>query len=194
VARAADLRFVRIANSDDLFLNLWWASEANTSNEWDDRQSMLDPAEFFTFSTAFKTWAPMSLVTTDGWWHPVTAWKTTKLLREMERRLLPALLSMEREDEDLLMYESLPDGLKNSRAWGRLDVHGPQLPHAEWQDLFRIMPVGVPWTRRNRKLLILALSRRCHRGVRYRILDGLSSWGYHPREAYAPNSFRGNDS
>ena len=81
MANAADLRFVRIADSDDLFLNLWWAAEANTSDEWDDRQSMLHPSELFTFSTAFKTWAPMVFVSTDQWWYPATAGRQRNFAR-----------------------------------------------------------------------------------------------------------------
>jgi len=99
----------------------------------------------------------------------------------VKRRLLPALLRAEKDDEDLLIYQCLPDSLKSRIAGGQFHVSDPQLPHAEWQNLFEIMPLGVPWTRRNRKLAIRALSKNCHPGVRAEIMEGLGGWGYDPR-------------
>ena len=174
---------MRIADCDDLFLRLWWDSEYSVHDERDDRETMLDPTDLFTFSTAFRMWAPMFSVSKDGWWYPPREWPTKKL-RELKRRLLPELLLREEDDERLLVYECLPEGLKNRFSHQRLSVHGPQLPHAEWHHLFKIMPVGVPWTRRNRKLVIRALSRHCHPGVRSTILTGLSAWGLSPREIW----------
>jgi len=177
VRAVADVKFIRITDSDSLFLQLWDAVEANRDDEYDDRDILLFPAELFTFSTAFRTWMPTALVSKEDWWYPPYDWPNKKLA-DLRKRLLPALRRDDDNDEKLLLDECLPMSLKNWFARDALKARGPQLPHLEWLEMFKILPTAVPWTRRNRKLVIRALSDRCPPGLRYRILHGLSEWGF----------------
>jgi hypothetical protein len=177
VRAVADVRFIRITDSDNLFLQLWDAVEANVHDENDDRETLLAPAELFTFSISFRTWMPTALVSKKDWWYPAYDWPNKKFA-DLRKKLLPLLRRDDKSDEELLLYECLPMSLKNRFAYDALNVHGPQLPHLEWLEMFKILPTAVPWTRRNRKLVIRALSDRCPKGVRYRILHGLSEWGF----------------
>jgi hypothetical protein len=178
--RVADMRFVRIADSDDLFLKLWQSVEARNHDENDDRETLLDPADLFTFSTSFKRWAPRGLVSAQGWWYPANEWPRSKFT-EMKRRLLPRLMMSEQDDEGSILSECMPYSLKTNIAYNNLGSRRALLPHLEWLDLYKIMPLGIPWTRRNRKLALLAFSSRCDKWIRSVILHGLSEWGYDPR-------------
>jgi hypothetical protein len=174
---AADVKFIRIADSDDLFLRLWDAVEANVHNDHDGRDTLLFPAELFTFSTAFRIWMPGRTVTEKEWWYPPSDWPNKKLAA-LRKRLLPVLRRDDAQDDERLPYECLPESLKNRFAMQVIGIGGPQFPHSEWLEMFKLLPTAVPWTRRNRKLVIRALSDRCPAGVRYRILEGLSRWGF----------------
>jgi hypothetical protein len=175
VEEVADVKFVRITDSDELFLRLWCLIMTLRFSGEDHPNPPLSSLDLFTFLTEFRRWAPTGQISSSSWWYPPAEWPHKKL-DLLRRRLLPELLKADRDDESRIMHECLPDSMEH----GFGIYAGAQLPYSEWKRLYDLMPIEIPWTRRNRKLVIRALSTDCDEQVRFEILAGLSEWGYNP--------------
>lgn len=184
IQETCDLRFVRIRDSDELFLRLW--GRLCDENLWLDTR-LLDAADLFT-PIPMSERKVLSRVTLfqPKWNHGIVYreglededyWKlpSVKLLQGKYNPILRKIEehdSMNLEHDILRSARYLADPLNRSSV-PHPDEHDYSLRELQLEDQLALLPSGVQWTRRNRALFSLALGEGIGRSASIGILQTL---------------------
>jgi hypothetical protein len=172
LSRKADVRFVRCDDADELLLAMWYLLEPN--------KSLLLPSELFTGLTVTDQ-LELTDQTPDGEWafrpspdvgpQPSDSELRTAFgIPALREALVPVLDRIDQWDDRLLLLDCAPPSLRD-RVPESVDVHFDGPDPVELEQLRTLVTRNLPWTRRNRCLLRLALSERVDAGVAYKLLS-----------------------
>lgn len=188
VARSCNLCFIHNVDSDLFFLRLWHELHAD---EVRYGPPILEPYQFFNAS---RSWGRIRRQNPGiPWWEHVVnlppisfgTRTTVKPLRNFPRlvnlrhRALPILKKINRLDENCLMGDCLPrlpTEFTRRASYSVSDCN--RAIESELEELGRLIPVDLVWTRRNRKILELALGRRIDPFLTFILLQGLNHWTF----------------
>ena len=174
-----DLFFIRITDSDALFLKMWLEVHAEEERY---RPPLLDlynlvsapKGEMNFHGNEIKKWG----------WHEVLpvdkeALKNAPGFKEMKDEILPLLQKIERWDNNCMLYDCVPYYLKEKvmRIAAPANVISGTGP-PELELLRKALPIRVPWTRRNRKLLRLAFDDRIDPAMPFQLFDAFNMWNF----------------
>jgi hypothetical protein len=161
LAKTADVRFVRCDDADVLFIRLWQLLDGTGGSAW-----LLDEDDLFTPATVAEqieanvgeregAWAfnPASTLGDDPSPEQLRLALGVSALKE---HVMPLLDAIDKWDDELLPHDCLPERHREAAP------HAPEIyfdgPEAkEIGALRRAVTRRLPWTRRNRKLLRIAL-------------------------------------
>jgi hypothetical protein len=160
LAKTADVRFVRCDDADVLVVRLWQLLAGTGGSAW-----LLDADDLFTPATvaeqieanvggreaawAFNSAAALAGLSPEQQRHAIG-------VSALNEHVMPLLDAIDKWDDELLPYDCLPERHRERAP------HAPEIyfdgPEAkEVGALRRAVTRRLPWTRRNRKLLRIAL-------------------------------------
>jgi len=187
VKEASDVQFIRIADADQLFLEIWNELHVEHSDLRVDGNEVhvvtrpspmpiLEEYHLFNSSRDF----PISRTLPDSfreWWgfdgEPAKQDGPDPRLVKLRKDLLPLLDAIDHWDNEVLLFDCAPASIKNKLRLAKMPISWVEPP--ELRQLGERLPVNLEWTRRNRKLLRLALTTK---GVApYTVIPALLSWG-----------------
>jgi hypothetical protein len=182
VASKAHLSFIQISDSDVLFLKLWReAAMAEVYNVRHLEAGWLfgNNAELlFSHPARYSSPRKFSRETAKAWWDPHHVFQDREStfnygrLVELRRELKPLLARIEQWDDDCMILDCLPQSLRKMAY----DMGYPVSWSEKTSDLELLseIPIDVQWTRRNRKLLRVALSRSVDEVMPFELLGALT--------------------
>ena len=159
VRKNSDVRFIHIADADALFLRMW--HELHTDEEY-TKPPLLEEYHLFNLIRDVPLRRPALQEDVEKWWDVWQLPETNRELRnhqrlvELRRDLLPQLKARDKWDDDCLLWDCAPQSLRQ-----RIRDHGGAeswIEPPELRALTERVPIDIRWTRRNRKLLRLALT------------------------------------
>ena len=177
-----DVHFVRCDDSDYLFLKMWQFMSGMRGSAW-----LLHPFQLFTPQEIDEHMDAVAEPPPPQWWHPAPAPTGEGESRAQQRRdlgipalrkkLLPILKAIDDwDDGDLLRYECLPPDLRDSTVRApHFYFFGTEAPPIA--ELRKTISPRIAWTRRNRKLLKLALDVHTDPSISYDLLSCLDRMG-----------------
>jgi len=158
LTKVSDVRFVRCDDSDELFLRLWWALDGMV--EW-----LLDSSDLFTPATLSEQMEGAAGGVDEIEWgfnpspspgHTREEQRAALRIDALTQSVLPLVHAIDKWDDELLFYDCLPDKQKYlAKHEAAVELNGRE--PAETEALKKAITWLLPWTRRNRVLLRLAL-------------------------------------
>jgi hypothetical protein len=173
---AGDVRFIGIADSDALFLRMW--NELHADEEYLN-PPMFEPYHLFNMA-GYGARRHATREELEKWWDtPTLTETTTRALRnfpriaELRRELVPLLRALDKWDNDCLLWDCAPASLRARirKSGGAESWKEPP----EARVLRERIPVDIQWTRRNRKLLRMALGNHVDPMMPFTLLYGLKA-------------------
>ena len=174
IARRNDLRFVKIKNSDALFISLW--REIHSEPEL-YKPTLLAEYQLFNTQRSFPRRSPVGC----DWWGLIKLGSDEESCRnhpkliELRQKLCPILTELAAQDDEMMLYECMPEVLRPHVPTEKQHLLWSKLPSKE--KLEEALPVNFEWTRRNRKLFEMALGRDLECTLPFAILAGAAAWG-----------------
>ncbi len=187
VKAASDVRFIRIADADQLFLEMWNELHVERSELRVDRNEVhavprpssmpiLEEYHLFNSSRDF----PIRRSLPDSfreWWgidgELAEQDEPDPRLVKLRKDLLPLLDAIDRWDNDVLLFDCAPASIQDNLRRARKPISWVEPP--ELRQLGEQLPANIEWTRRNRKLLRLALTTKG--ATAYTLIPALLAWG-----------------
>ncbi len=180
IARGATIRFVQIVDSDVLFLKLVGALH---SDEKRYDPPVLDPLHLVSVPPGWRWQDSRKDLVAREWWPntpsiPGTFQKEREYppLVKLRNELLPLLMRLEKWDDDCLLFDCAPLSLKRKIENQVYPVSVEWKAPDEMRQLMEAVPLPIPWGRRNRRILQLALTRHLDPKMPFNLLMGLRQW------------------
>lgn len=174
VKKNSDVRFIRIVDADALFLRMW--HEIHTEEEY-MQPPLFEDYHLFNLMRPWPSLRSSSPEIVEKWWNVWQLPGSNRELRyhprlvELRRDLLPLLRKLEKWDDDCLLWDCAPSYVRE-RIRQRGGVESRKEP-PEIRLLTEKVPIDVIWTRRNRKLLHLALTNHVDPVMPFILLNAL---------------------
>lgn len=182
VAETSDLRFIRCDDLDYLFIKLWsfFKESGMAGSAW-----LIDEYDLFTAPTIHDQVEHLEYRGKERWWKPApephrfylrpqdrdsrpesaakfgtrAQCRSDLGIPDLRRKLLPLLLEIEKSDtKEYMPYECLPRQLQSKFDWSGTIAFLGEPPALE--KLREATTPRIPWTRRNRQLLKIALANQ----------------------------------
>lgn len=183
IAKKAALQFIQISDSDALFLNLWreaaWAEVYNLAHLERGTLFGMNIELLFSNPPAYPSPRKFSKEQANEWWKTPIVMRESKAgppyerLVALRRELIPLLKRIEAWDDRCMVMDCLPSSHLRKAA----DARGyPSSWYNNAPDLELLresVPVDIQWTRRNRKLLRLALNPATSEVTAYDLMGAL---------------------
>lgn len=197
----SDIRFVRCDDLDYLFMKIWYflKNAAIRGGAW-----LLDEYDLFARPTAHEYLRYRSHQLPARWWRPTRKKHRFYLSRKeqeylspdhryrigtraqhrndlgipaLRKKLLPVFKDIEKWDKDSFMpYECLPRRLRERFDFtGTIESLGGEAPPIE--QLRNAVSPRIPWTRRNRQLLSIALAPHTNPFLSHDLLRAIDDLG-----------------
>jgi hypothetical protein len=173
LADVGDVRFVQCDDSDALFLRLWHHLDGTGGSDW-----LLDTSDLLTAASLSEQIDAAAGRADDVAWGFDASSRPGETPEEQRaalgidvliRSILPLLDAIDSWDRELLIYDCLPESQRNrSEHAARVQINGREC--AEADALKRAVTSRLPWTRRNRTLLRLALHEATDPRLSYAVL------------------------
>ncbi len=174
VRKRSDVRFIRIADADALFLRMWHELHMDEENT---RPPLFGEHDLFNLARTVPFRRPAAPEIVERWWDVWELRGTNRDLRnhprlvELRRDLLPLLKALDKWDDDCLLWDCAPASLR-----GRIRDRGGAeswIEPPEMRALGERVPIDIRWTRRNRKLLRLSLGNHVDPVMPFILLSAL---------------------
>ena len=173
IKRSCDVIFIRILDADVLFLRMW--HEVHADEEMNN-PPLFESYHLFNLSPSFQRVRPAS-ETIEKWWdvweipESASQMRNHPRLLALRRELLPLLKAIDKWDDDCLFFDCAPAGFRH--RIGKLGYASSWIQPPELAMLAERVPADIVWTRRNRKLLKLALTNHVDPVMPYILLSAL---------------------
>jgi hypothetical protein len=174
ISKRNDIRFIRIVDADALFLRMWHELHMDAEQT---NPPLFEEYHLFNLARKLPFRRPASREVIEKWWDVTMLRGTNRDLRnyprlvELRQELLPLLKALDKWDDDCLLWDCAPESVRQRiRDRGGAD---PRYEPPEMRMLSERVPIEIRWTRRNRKLLRLALTNHVDPVMPFIVLHAL---------------------